>query len=116
MDVKRVGHRYTIIEGGSKRYQAVMVLSDHETLDEALEAMFEALAKETDERMEKETEELRKQGIKAFTVKELTKDMTPEELEKFMEERNRKFIFPLLDKNIEELKQIEKRLTIKRIK
>ena len=29
-----------------KRYQAVMVLSDHETLDEALEAMFEALDKE----------------------------------------------------------------------
>lgn len=46
-----------------------MVLSDHETLDEALEAMFEALDKETDEIMEKETEELRKQGIKASTVK-----------------------------------------------
>ena len=116
MDLKRVGHRHTIIEGGSKRYQAAMILSDHETIDEALEAVFVVMNKETDEIMEKETEELRKQGIKAFTVKELTKDMTPEQIENFKKERFEKFIRPLLDKNIEELEQKGRSLTIKRIK
>lgn len=94
----------------------VMIISEHDNEDEALRVMLEVMDKETDEIMKREIEELGKQGIKAVSFKEAIKDMTPEQLERFLEERNRKFINPFLDMNIEMLEQKRRRLKIKRVK
>jgi len=114
--IKRVGHRYTVVPHNSGKYLAVMILSEHDNFYDAISATLEAMDKETDEIMNREIEELRKQGIKAVSFKEAIKDMTPEQRERFLEERNRKFINPLLDMNIEMLEQKRRRLKIKRIK
>lgn len=94
----------------------VIIVSGHKSYDEAVEAMFDIMKKESKEILEKEVEELRKQGIEVVTFEEAIKDMTPEELERFLEERKRKFIMPMIDKNIEDIKQKSNRTKIKRIK
>jgi len=105
MKIKPIGHKYTAIPERNGGYLAVMILSEHDNLNDTLEAMFEAMEKESGEIMNRETEELRKQGIKAVSVGEAEKDMTPEQLERFLEERRRKFVIPLLDMNIVMLEQ-----------
>lgn len=85
-----------------------MIISEQDNEDEAVKAMFEAFEKESDESMKKEIEHLRKQGINAVTFEVAIKDMTPEELKKFLEERKQKFLSHLMDKNIEMLGQKEK--------
>lgn len=89
---------------------AVMILSEHDNFDDALNATFEAMEKESEETMKREIEELRKQGIRAVSFKEAIKDMTPEEHERFIEERNGKFVYPILDKNIKMLEKKRKQL------
>jgi hypothetical protein len=116
VEIKPIGHRYTIVPLDNGRYRAVMILSEHDNFDDAIGAMLEAMDKETDVIMKREIEELRKQGIKAVLFKEAIKDMTPEQRERFLEERNRKFINPLLDMNIEMLEHKRRRLKIKRVK
>ncbi len=116
MVIKRIGHKYTVVPQKNGLYQAVMILSMHDNFDEALDAVFDAMDKESEEIMDREIEELRKQGIKVVSAKEAIKDMMPEERERFLEERNRKFVNPILDMNIEMLEQKRKQLKIKRIK
>jgi len=116
MKIKRVGHRYTVVPHNSGKYLAVMILSEHDNLNDAINAMLEALDKEGDEIMNREIEELRKQGVRAVSFKEAIKDMTPGQRKRFLEERNRKFINPLLDMNIEMLEHKRRRLKIKRVK
>jgi len=115
MEIKRTGHQYTVVKLHGK-HCAVMILSEHDNEEDALNAVFDAILNEGNETTKAEIEELRKQGINAVSVKEAMKDMTPEQQEKFLEERNRKFINPLLDMNIEMLKERARRLKIKRIK
>jgi hypothetical protein len=78
--------------------------------------MIETMNRESEETMKSEIEELKKQGIKAVSLKGAIKDMTPEQLERFLEERNKKFINPLLDMNIDMLEHKIRRLNIKRVK
>jgi hypothetical protein len=108
--------KYTVIKNGNGKYLAVMILSEHDTEDDALTAMLSAMNKESKAETHKEIKKLHKQGINAVTVEEATKDMTPEELERFLEERQRKFINPLLDANIKDLETKDRRMRIKRIK
>lgn len=116
MEIEPMGHGYKVIQGGNGKYQVVMIISEHDSEDEAVKAMLEAAKKESDEIMKREIEELRKQGINAVTFEDAIKDMKPEELERFLEERNRKFINPLVNKNIEMFEQKRRRLRIKRVK
>jgi len=114
--IERVGHKYTVVPKDNGEYMAVMILSEHDNYSDALKATLEAMDKESDEIMNSEIEELRKQGIEAVSFKEAIKDMTPEQRERFLEERNRKFINPLLDMNIEMLEQKRRQLKVKRVK
>lgn len=116
MDIRPVGHKYTVIPQDNGKYLAVMILSEHDNLDDALNATFEAMEKESEEIMNRGIEELRENDINAISFKEAIKDMTPEELEDFLEERDRKFINPFLNRNIETLKQKRNRFKIKRVK
>lgn len=119
MELKLTESKYTVISRESGKYLAVRILSEHNNLYDALDAMFEAMNEEPKERTNREVEELKKNGIDAVTLEEAIKDMTPEQLESFLEERNRKFINPILNKNIEELKQLKQkrnRAEIRRIK
>ncbi|NLC69100.1 MAG: hypothetical protein GX754_10075 [Clostridiaceae bacterium] len=110
MEIKPIGHKYSIIPTNYGKHLAVMILSEHDNEIDAVNAALDAMEKESEEIMNKEIEELRKKGIKAVSFKEAIKDMTPDELESFLEERNRKFITPLLNLNIEMLKQKRKQL------
>ena len=116
MKIKPVGHRYTVIPQNNGKYLAVMILSEHDNSNDALEAALEAMDKESEEIMNREIEELKKQDINAVSFKEAIRDMTHEEQERFLEERNRKFINLLLGMNIERLKKERRRLKIKRVK
>jgi len=116
VDIKPVGHKYTVIHENNGKYLAVMILSEHDNLNDAFNATLEAMNKESEEIMNREIEELRKQGIKAVSFKEAIKDMAPEQLERFLEERNKKFINPLFNMNIEMLEQKRRRLKVKRVK
>jgi len=78
-----------------------MILSEHDNLNDAVNAMLDIMDKEAEEIMYREIEELKKRGIKAVSVKEAIKDVTPEQRERLFEERNIKFINPLLNMNIE---------------
>ncbi len=108
MELKPIGHQYSVINRDDGSYAAVMILSEHDNLSDALGAMLKVMKEESKEIMSKEIEKLRAQGISAVTFEEAIKDMTPEELERFLEERRRKFINPLLDKNREILEQKKK--------
>ena len=116
MNLEPMGHAYKIIQDVTGKYLAVMIISEHDSREKAVEAMLEAMNKESDEISKRNIEELRKKGIKAVRFKDAIKDMSPEELERFLEERKRKFLMPLMDKNIEILEQKKKKLQIKRIK
>lgn len=116
MELKPIGHKYTVIPEDNGSYLAFMIISEHDNPDDAFRATLKAMKKESEEIMNREIEELRRQGIKAVTLKEAVKDMTPEELNRFREERYWKFINPLLNKNIKMLKQKEKQLRNKRVK
>lgn len=96
MELKPIGHKYTVVPQNNGKYLAVMILSEHDNSNDAFNATYEAMKKESDEIMNKKIEELRKQGINAVSLKDAIKDMTPEELERFLEERNRIFVYPLL--------------------
>lgn len=109
------GHRFTVIQNNHK-YLAVMIISEHDTMEEAIEAMLTAMDQESDEIMEKKVDKLRAQGVKVATLKEAIKDMSPEQLERFLEERQRKFVDPVLDANIKALEKMGRRFKIKRIK
>lgn len=116
MELKPIGHGYTIIPQDDGTYQVAMIISEHDNEHEAITAMLEAMRKESNEIMKKEIEELRKQGINAKTLEDAVKDMTPEQLENFLEERRRKFINSLLNMNIEMLEQKKRKLKTKRKK
>jgi hypothetical protein len=105
MDFRPIGHVYQVIPKEDGKYMAVMILSEHDNQHDAFRAMYEAMKRESKEILDREVEELRKRGIKAVTLEEAVKDMTPEELKRFLEERRRKFVEPLLDMNIKMLKQ-----------
>jgi hypothetical protein len=75
------------------------------TYDEAFDAMYEFMQKESAKTMNIEVKRLRGRGIPVVTLEEAIKDMTPEELEHFKEERNRKYMMPLMVQNIKMLKQ-----------
>ncbi|MGI6188274.1 MAG: hypothetical protein GX041_06655 [Clostridiales bacterium] len=109
-----VGYKYTVIPKDNDKYLAVMIISEHDNYSDALKAALDAMRKEADEIMNREIETLRKHGIKVASVKEAIKDMTPEQRKRFLEERKSKLINPLLDLNIEMLKQERKKLGIKR--
>lgn len=66
--------------------------------------------------MNMKIEELNKKGIKAISFEKAIKGMTPEQLERFLEERNSKFINPLFNMNNKELEEKRRTLKIKRIK
>lgn len=100
MEIRRLGHRYTVVPQKKGSFMAVMILSIHDNFNDAVDAMLDAMEKESEEIMNREIEKMRKQGINAVSLKEAIKDMTPEERERFIEERNRKFINPILDINI----------------
>lgn len=111
----RRGHQYTVYEKG-KKFLAVMILSEHDTMEQAVSAMLDAMKAEGDEITKEFIEEQRANGINVVTLEEAVKDMTPGELESFMKERQRKFINPLLDLNIKTLEKQGRRFKIKRIK
>jgi predicted GIY-YIG superfamily endonuclease len=109
------GHQFAVVER-NKKWLAVMILSEHDNMDEALKAAINAMDIESEEIMKELIEEERAKGVDAVTVEEAIKDMNPEELERFIEERQRKFVNPLLYTNIKTLEDKRKRLKIKRIK
>lgn len=106
-------HKYTVIPEKDGKYMAVMILSEHDQENDAYRAIIEAMNKESEEIMNRQIEELRGKGIPAVSFKEAIKDMTPEERERFIEERNRKFVIPLLNRNIEMLDEKMKQLKSK---
>jgi hypothetical protein len=114
--IEQIGHKYTVVPQNNGKYLAVMILSEHDNLNDAINATLEALNKETDRIMNREIEELRKRGIKAVTFKEAIKNMTPGQRKRFLEERYRKFIKPLFDMNIEMLEQKRRQLKEKEVK
>ncbi|HHV19174.1 MAG: hypothetical protein PHE70_10725 [Tepidanaerobacteraceae bacterium] len=116
INLEPIGRAYKVIQDVNGKYLAAMIISEHDSCEEAVEATLEAMNKESEEISKREIEELREKGIKAVRFEDAIKDMTPEELEGFLEERKRKFLMPLMDKNIEMLEQKSKRCRIKRIK
>ena len=50
-----------------------------------------------------------------MTVKEALKDMTPEQRERFLEERKRKFADPVLNMNSEMIENLKRRYRLRRI-
>lgn len=116
INLEPMGHAYKVIQDVNGKYLAVMIISEHDSQEEALEAAIEAMNKESEEINKRNIEELRKKGIKAVRFKDAIKDMSPEELERFLEERKRKFLMPLMEKNIEMLERKKKRFRLKRIK
>jgi hypothetical protein len=96
MELKAIGHKYTVISQDNGSYLAVMIVSEHNNPDDAFKATLEVMKKESEEIMNRKIDELRKQGIRAVTFKEAVKNMTAEELNRFREERYGKFINPLL--------------------
>jgi hypothetical protein len=84
---------------------AVMIISEHSNYKDAFNAAFDAMKEESKNITNRKIEKLKPQGIKAVLLYDAVKDMTPWELESFLEERNRKFINPLLNKNIKMLEQ-----------
>ena len=111
----RKGHQFTVVEH-SKKFMAVIVISEHDTMEEAMSAMLDAMNTESEEITKEQVEEQRARGINTVTLQEAIKDMTPEELKRFMEERQRKFVNPILDANLKMLETKGRRLKIKRIK
>jgi len=101
MEIKRTGRPYTVVKLHGK-YCAVMILSEHDNEEDALNAVLDELLKGNNEELNGKNDEHMKQGI---SLKEAMKDMTPEQRERFLEERNRKFLNPILDLNIEMLKE-----------
>ena len=116
MNIRKTGHAYTIIPVCGKKYRVAMILSEHDTFEEAMEALMDAMKKESDEIRKIEYGELKKRGIKVRTLEEVIKDMSPEELEAFKKERYEKFVKPLLDENISALERLKSRFNLKRIK
>jgi len=114
MEIKRLGHKYTVVPQKNGSYMTVMILSIHDNFDDAIDAVFAAMKKESEEIMNRKIEKMRKQGIQAVSFKEAMKDMTPEERARFMEERNRKFINPIIDMNSRILEQKRKELQQRR--
>ncbi|MGV8147310.1 MAG: hypothetical protein ACLKAK_12945 [Alkaliphilus sp.] len=110
MKIEYTGRAYRIIQTGSGGYQVVMIISEHRTQEEAIGAMLETMHKKEDK------QDLRKEGTSAISLEDAIKDMTPKELEDFIDERNRKFITPLFDRNIEELEHKRRRLSIRSLK
>lgn len=106
-------HAYRVIYLGNGRYQAVMILSEHDNYKDAFEATMTAMNKESEEVSRLETVELRAQGFDVVTLEEAIQGMTPEELAQFNEERNRKFVNPILNGNIERLEKEQSGLKIK---
>ena len=91
------------------KYLAVMVLSEHDTEEDAIMAMLDAMNAESDALKNKDIKELREQGIDAISAKEAIKGMSYEQRERFLDERNKKFVNPILNMNIKLLKENEKR-------
>ncbi|GEM_PF-689765 len=116
MKITHVGHKYAVLPHDGGKYLAIKVLSEHENLDDAIRTVLDAMKKESEEIMKREIEKLRERGIKAVSFKEAMEDVTPGQKQRFIAERNRKFIDPLLNLNIEMLERKEKRFSIKRIK
>ena len=113
MEIKPVGNKYTVIQQNNGKFLAVMILSEHDNFDDAFDATFKATKQESKNVVNKEIEDLKKQGIRAVSFEEAVKDLMPEQLERFLQGRSRKFIKPLLNMNIEMLEQKRKRLKIK---
>lgn len=61
-------HQYTVIKGDNGKYQAVIILSEHNTEKEAIEATLEVMNQESKEQMQQDIKKLRSQGINAVTV------------------------------------------------
>ena len=43
MVIRRVGHKYTVVLQAGGKYLAVMILSEHDNLDDAINATLDAL-------------------------------------------------------------------------
>jgi len=99
-------HAYQVIKAGGGRYQAVKVLSEHDSYEDALDATLTAMEQESEEIEQQQVAEMREQGINVVTLKEAIRGMSPEQLARFNEERNKKFINPILDGNMDRLERM----------
>lgn len=106
MKKQNTTHAYRVIDIGNGRYQAVMVISEHDNYNDAFEATMAEMNKESSEVLRSEIAEMSSQGIDAVSLEEAIQGMTPAQLAKFNEERNRKFLNPILDGNIKILEQL----------
>lgn len=109
-------HKYTVIKNDNGKYLAVMIICEHNAEDDAFKATMTAMNKESKAQMRKEIKKLKSHGINVISFEDAIKDMTPEELERFIEERQQKFISPLLDANMKDLETRGRRAQIKRVK
>jgi arsenate reductase-like glutaredoxin family protein len=77
-----MGNAEKVIKDKNGKYSAVVILSEHVSLEEAVESMLEAMITESEEKIKK-LMNYRKKGIKAVRFEDNIKDMSPEELESF---------------------------------
>lgn len=104
MEIRRYGHSYTLRQRDNGEYEVLKIISVHPDRESAFHAMYDALRKEMEEMGKAFGDEMRRQGISVTSFREAMQDMTPEERERSLEERNRKFLQPLLDLNLDTLK------------
>lgn len=104
MEIRRSGHSYTIRQRDNGEYEVLKIISVHPDRESAFNAMYDALRKEMEEMGKALVDEMRRQGISVVSFREAVQDMTPEERERFLEERKRIFLQPLLDMNMDMLK------------
>ncbi len=90
--LERASHIYSIKKTTDNKFQVMMVLSEHDTQEEAAYSMMKAIKKESSDCIKNEIEELKAAGIDAITFEDAIKDMEGEELERFLKEREERFI------------------------
>lgn len=88
----KTSHIYTIKKTTDNKFRVMMQLSEHDTQEEAVYSMLKAIKKESSNNIKNEIKELKAEGVDAITFEDAIKDMEGEELERFLKERDERFI------------------------
>ncbi len=90
--LEKTSHGYTIRETINGRFRVMMILSEHDTQREAVYSMLKAMKEESSKNIKREIEELKPSGIEAETFEDAVKDLDGGKFERFLKERDEKFI------------------------
>lgn len=89
MEFNTKTHGYAVRKVSYDYYQAIMVISEHTTENDALDAMLNAMNKDSVKLDDECQKEMNQKGIQAISFEEAKKEMSPEQLERFMKEREK---------------------------